>query len=119
MIHMPRLIRRDLPYHQSRNRLNLEMKDLKKMVGGLRQEDWFHVALRQNTYKSLLILLISWTLAILLFAGLYMGVDKAYSGTDCGLASNDRGLLNFGAYFAFSLETTSTVGKDIVLCYSC
>eukprot|EP00541_Cyclophora_tenuis_P008149 CAMPEP_0116540964 /NCGR_PEP_ID=MMETSP0397-20121206/230_1 /TAXON_ID=216820 /ORGANISM="Cyclophora tenuis, Strain ECT3854" /LENGTH=430 /DNA_ID=CAMNT_0004064875 /DNA_START=22 /DNA_END=1314 /DNA_ORIENTATION=- len=99
----PRLVERNLPYNQSRNKLQM-LKHLK----GLRFEDWFHVALRMSTSTSLLILLILWTLVICAFALIYKWVDAAYVGTDCGL-----GPLSYGAYFAFSLETCTTVGYGL------
>ena len=111
----PRLVQRDLPYYQSRNALNIHLKDLKKYAGKLRQHDWFHVWLRQNTLKSCLVLLMAWTLAIIVFALLYMAVDYGYRGTVCSLvkAGDLRSTMSFGGYFAFSLETTTTVGYGL------
>ena len=110
-----RLVRRDLPFFQSRNELNVYLHGLKKHAGKLRQYDWFHVWLRQPTVKSCVLMLACWTVAILVFAGLYMAVDHAYSGTKCSMLSptDTRTVMNYGGYFAFSLETTTTVGYGL------
>lgn len=110
-----RLVQRDLPYHQSRNALNIHLKGLTKYAGKLRQHDWFHVWLRQNTAKSCVVLLLAWTIAILVFAALYMAVDYGYQGTVCSLLrpGDLRSTMNYGGYFAFSLETTTTVGYGL------
>lgn len=112
---LPRLVNRNLQFHQSRQKLNIEMKDLSKHGNQLRKEDWFHVFLRFGTCYSLFALIFMWTISILMFAGLYMAVDLGYGGTDCGLVSPDSPypVMGFGAYFAFSLETTTTVGYGL------
>lgn len=113
---IPRLVKRDLPFSQSRNSLNVRLEDdAAKAVKKLRREDWFHVLLRQNTTISMIGMVLAWTVAICIFAGLYLAVDKAYSDSDCGLVGLDdsRDYLNYGAYFAFSLETATTVGYGL------
>lgn len=112
----PRLVERDLTFHQSRNRFNLEIKDFEKNAAMLRRHDWFHAMLREETWKSLLVLLFSWTAAILIFASLYMALDLTHAGTPCSLQNpNIAGppVANYGSYFAFSLETTTTVGYGL------
>ena len=44
-----------------------------------------------------------------------MLVDYSYEQFDCGLVnpSDPRRILHFGAYFAFSLQTTTTVGYTL------
>lgn len=105
---LPRLVERNLQYNQSRNKLQMQVSHQRKNLKGLRFEDWFHVALRFSTSTSLSILLSVWTLVIIVFALVYRWADAAYVGTDCGL-----GPLSFGAYFAFSLETCTTVGYGL------
>ena len=86
----------------------MKVQQQRKHLRGLRLEDWFHVALRYSTGTSVFWLLFIWTAFIVLFALLFQWVDVMYSGTDCGL-----GKLPFGGYFAFSLETTTTVGYGL------
>jgi predicted RNA-binding Zn-ribbon protein involved in translation (DUF1610 family) len=111
----PRFVERNRPFHQSRNTVNIHLKGLRKHVFQLLTEDWYHVLLRQHTIKSSLFLLVTWTLGILFFAGVYMGVDYAYYRIDCGLVNpaDPRRTLHYGAYFAFSLQTTATVGYTL------
>jgi hypothetical protein len=107
---VPRLVKRDLQFNQSRNTLQIEMKDLSKFTYMLQREDWYHVFLRLPASQSITLLLVPWTLCLLLFAGIYMGVDRAYEGTDCGLTDSQS---SYGTYFAFSLETCTTVGYGL------
>lgn len=111
----PRFVERNRPFYQSRNTVNIRLKGLRKHAIQLLTEDWYHVLLRQPTATSSLFLLVAWTLGILVFAGIYMGVDYAYYRIDCGLVNPDdvRRTLHYGAYFAFSLQTTSTVGYTL------
>eukprot|EP00540_Astrosyne_radiata_P000087 CAMPEP_0116866346 /NCGR_PEP_ID=MMETSP0418-20121206/25970_1 /TAXON_ID=1158023 /ORGANISM="Astrosyne radiata, Strain 13vi08-1A" /LENGTH=405 /DNA_ID=CAMNT_0004501955 /DNA_START=343 /DNA_END=1560 /DNA_ORIENTATION=- len=105
----PRLVPRNLPYFQSRNELQIEIPKQRPHLKGLRKEDWFHVILRTPTFVSIFILLVVWTSFILAFAVMYKIIDDAYGvNTNCGL-----GPLHFGGYFAFSLETTTTVGYGL------
>ena len=107
---IPRLVNRDLNFHQSRNELQIELKDLSKHARHLQREDWYHVGLNLPTVQSVPLLLIPWTVSILVFAGLYMGVDGTiYDGKDCGLVSSVF-RAEFGTYLAFSLEICTTVG---------
>mmetsp|Transcript_25834 Transcript_25834/g.38997 ORF Transcript_25834/g.38997 Transcript_25834/m.38997 type:complete len:494 (-) Transcript_25834:73-1554(-) len=112
---LPRLVKRDLQFHQSRQKLNIEMKDLSKHGTQLRKEDWFHVFLRFSTGYSLGFMICIWTATILMYAGMYMLVDYSYYGTNCGLVSPESKTrtMGYGAYFAFSLETTTTVGYGL------
>lgn len=71
--------------------------------------DWFHVFLRLPTYVSVTLLLSIWTLFILIFAKIYVGIDTSNNALDCGLG--DPGTpIAWGTAFAFSLETCTTVG---------
>jgi hypothetical protein len=112
----PRFVKRNLPFHQSRNCLNIRLKGLAKYAGKiLLQEDWYHVLLRWDTLNSSILMLTTWTIAIMIFAGLDMLVDYLYFGIDCGLVNpaDPRRTLHFGAYFAFSLQTATTVGYTL------
>ena len=109
-----RLIQRNLPFHQSRNVVNLrhlpgvDAWERAKLI----KEDWFHVLLRRPTGVSIISLLAIWTFFIFIFASIYQGVDNAYEFTDCGLSSS-FGKLSFGGFFAFSLQTCTTVGYTL------
>ena len=109
-----RLIQRNLPFRQSRNVVNLrhlpgvDAWERAKLI----KEDWFHVLLRRPTGVSIFSLLAIWTLFIFIFASIYQGVDNAYEFTDCGLSSS-FGKLSFGGFFAFSLQTCTTVGYGL------
>jgi hypothetical protein len=110
-----RILERNLPFHQSKNTLSIgnhNKSALKKMAWFIYHHDWFHLYLRLPTYASVLIFLSLWTSMILVFAGLYIAIDKSHPG-DCGLSfTDDDGSIKYGSAFAFSLETTTTVGKD-------
>jgi hypothetical protein len=88
----------------------------------LLKEDWFHFILRRHTALSIYSLLMVWTASIIGFAALYQRVDRFYEFTDCGLSSS-FGKLSFGAFFAFSLQTCTTVGYTLPgttqLCLAC
>ena len=112
----PRFVHRNLPFHQSRNSLNIRLRGIAKHAGKmLLKEDWYHMLLRWDTLNSSLLMISSWTVMILVFAGFYTLVDYSYHRVDCGLVNpNDpRRSLHFGAYFAFSLQTTTTVGYTL------
>jgi len=68
----PRLVARDLPYCQSSNEIRIKHNQSFWRIGKLVKHDWFHVLLRRPLYQSVLTLLSSWTLNIIIFAGLYM-----------------------------------------------
>ena len=101
----PRLVLRNLPFQQSRNRVYVRHNQGFKIFM-LLKHDWFHVLLRFPIWQSLPFLLAIWTLMIILFAGIYVWVDN---GTieNCGLGA-DGATIGFGPAFAFSLETCTT-----------
>mmetsp|Transcript_29065 Transcript_29065/g.53176 ORF Transcript_29065/g.53176 Transcript_29065/m.53176 type:complete len:519 (-) Transcript_29065:119-1675(-) len=111
-----RILERNLPFHQSKNTLSIgnhNKSALKKMAWFIYHHDWFHLYLRLPTYASVLIFLSLWTSMILVFAGLYIAIDKSHPG-DCGLSfTDDDGSIKYGSAFAFSLETTTTVGYGL------
>ena len=104
-----RLVKRDLPFFQSKNRLQVTNQHTSMRLFSLLQGDWFHVVLRMNFATSLLLLLSGWTVAIIIFAGIYMAVDSSSESMNCGLGDSGEPI-HFGPAFAFSLETCTTVG---------
>ena len=109
----PRLIGRNLPFHQSKNKVDIHHGHSRSDLYRLRCFNWFHVFLRLQTWKSIFILLIIWTGLILIFAGLYVGVDRANPNVDCGLAVVPGETLPYHTAFAFSLLTCTTVGYTL------
>jgi hypothetical protein len=109
----PRLIDRNLPFHQSKNKVDIRHGHSRKDLIRLRTYNWFHVFLRLTTWKSVLILLFIWTSLILIFAGLYAGVDRANPDIDCGLGNQQGQSISYSAAFSFSLETCTTVGYTL------
>uniref|UniRef100_A0A7S0CFI0 Potassium channel inwardly rectifying transmembrane domain-containing protein n=1 Tax=Proboscia inermis TaxID=420281 RepID=A0A7S0CFI0_9STRA len=106
---IPRLIKRDLPHHQSTAKVSIVRKNL---VNKLALHDWFHMLLRWTTTFSISILLLVWTFAIIVFALIYMYDDKINPLVECGLgAAGDP--IGFNGAFAFSLETCTTVGYGL------
>jgi hypothetical protein len=67
-VQFPRLIKRNLPFFQSRNRVRIEHNQGWKIMSLLRH-DLFHVALRYRTSVSLSTLIFVWTLFLIIFAG--------------------------------------------------
>jgi len=102
----PRLVLRNLPFHQSKNRVYVKHNQGLKIFL-LLQHDWFHVLLRIPTWQSLPFLLAVWTSMIIVFAGLYVWVDNRDPDIGCGLGANGSPI-RFGPAFAFSLETCTT-----------
>jgi hypothetical protein len=82
-----RLCVRDLPFHQSSNKLRIRNSKRARM-GRLLSEDWFHVFLRLTTIESITYLIVCWTVFILIFAGFYVAADTVQPDVDCGLTKN-------------------------------
>jgi hypothetical protein len=108
-VHLPRLVNRDLPFHQSRNRITVENEKHHSHIYPLLIRDWFHVLLRLPVLASISFLLVTWTSVILIFAKIYTKIDTYYVDDDCGLGPPGEPL-SWGTAFAFSLETCTTVG---------
>ena len=112
----PRLVQRNLPYNQSRNIFEIKNKyGIKKLkMMHLVSNDFFHVMLRAPTIVSLTALVSLWTMGILIFAQLYIWADARNPHVDCGLAtSGDGQTIPWHTAFAFSLETSTTVGYGL------
>ena len=108
-VQLPRLVNRDMPFHQSRNRISVANERHYSKIWRLFLEDWFHCLLRMPTYLSVPLLLGIWTAVILMFAAIYVYIDTSNKYADCGLG--DPGIpIAWGTSFAFSLETCTTVG---------
>lgn len=105
-VFLPRLIRRDLPFHQSKNRVQVRSKHT---VWWLMWYDWFHILLRAPTHITISALLMLWTASIVLWALIYVFVDTNQVEKDCGLGEPGYPI-GFGTGFAFSMITASTVG---------
>jgi hypothetical protein len=108
-----RFIERNLAFHQSKNVMNVRAfgRDYWEMVM-LLKEDWFHFTLRRHTLLSVTVILSVWTISVGIFAGLYQFIDNYYEFQDCGLSSS-FGKLTYGGFFAFSLETCTSVGYGL------
>ena len=113
-----RLVVRDLPFHQSSNSVRVRHQSSQSIIHKHKKilplpfhwyEDWFHVLLRLRTVVSVLLFVTIWTLFILMFAAIYVYIDKQDPYEDCGLGKVPHPIGFYGA-FAFSLETTTTVG---------
>jgi hypothetical protein len=110
---LPRLVNRDLAYHQSKNTISIANERHHEHVWPLLMRDWFHVLLRTNVLISLTGLLMIWSGTILLFALVYVKIDENTNNLDCGLG--EAGMpIPWATAFAFSLETCTTVGCKYV-----
>ncbi|GMI21115.1 hypothetical protein TeGR_g14970, partial [Tetraparma gracilis] len=122
-----RFVKRNLPFRQSSNTMNVSFVHQQRYLFGskflgdiflpnritqLKRMDWYHLYLRLPTYISFFLLLLVWTTSILCFTGIYIGVDSFNPAVDCGL-SGPGGTVTFNTAFAFSLETTTTVGYGL------
>ena len=95
---LKRLVVRDLPFHQSSNSLRVRhqmSKEYSKKAKGRHSagglgffhwyiEDWFHVLLRLRTVVSVSAFTVVWTAFLLIFAGVYVMVDRRYADEACG-----------------------------------
>ena len=104
-----RLVKRNMDYYQSKNKLRVENQHTHWRLLSLLRHDLFHVILRFNLWLSLFLLLGFWTVVIIVFAGIYMAIDRGNVGSDCGLGAAGEPI-KFSSAFAFSLETCTTVG---------
>jgi len=110
----PRLVKRDLKYHQSSSKFNIRNihGDNKWTMITIFSGDWFHIILRQHTILSVGLMMGAWVTFIIFFAVIYMYIDKQDERVKCGLGFDDVPIQFHGA-FAFSLETCTTVGYGL------
>lgn len=112
-VFLPRLINRNLPYHQSTNQIQVKNKSYKPLLT-LMWRDWFHILLRTPPYFVVPLLLAIWTVTTVVWAQIYVFVDRNNFEADCGLG--EPGFpIEFGTGFAFSLITVSTVGCKLIV----
>lgn len=108
---IPRLIHRNLEFHQSSNIVRVSHNKRLGILSLLRH-DWFHVFLRQPTFLSVFALISVWTAAIMIFAAIYVRIDGRHPNRNCGLGLEGKPI-SFRPAFAFSLETSTTVGYGL------
>jgi len=110
----PRMVARDLPFHQSRNRMNVRNIDPHRWLWKLQILDWFHTLLRFPIGVAVGILLGVWIFLVVAFAVAYWYEDNVgYKIVDCGMGLTASESLSMSGAFAFSLETWTTVGYGL------
>lgn len=111
------MVDRNLPFHQSRNSMNVR-NAYDRSLYQLLVNDWFHALLRVHPCLSVNFLLSMWVLMILMFAAMYWYLDTVhYKAIDCGLGPREGITISFQGAFAFSLETCTTVGCTQCCCH--
>ena len=113
----PRLIKRNLSFHQSKSEVNIQNvagKHLRKPLHKLYRHDWFHLFLRWPTFLSVFVLLSIWTAVTLFFGAMYVAHDRAMKNDMCSLWPSSETSppppVYFFTAFTFALETATTVG---------
>lgn len=113
----PRLIKRNLSFHQSKSEVNIQNvagKHLRKPLHKLYRDDWFHLFLRWPTFLSVFVLLSIWTAFTLFFGAMYVAHDRAMKNDMCSLWPSSETSppppVYFFTAFTFALETATTVG---------
>ncbi|GKY94723.1 hypothetical protein MPSEU_000437800 [Mayamaea pseudoterrestris] len=107
---LPRLVRRNLPFNQSDNAIQVLHNQGIKILR-LTSYDYFHVLLRYSLAQILILLIFLWTINILFFAGVYVSIDPHESGS-CGLGLNGQPI-TWATAWGFSLQTATTVGYTL------
>jgi hypothetical protein len=112
-VYLPRLIKRNYPFYQSSNRVQIFTEN-KKPTYRLYLKDWFHVGLRMSWYVSFPAFIVVWYALIWVFAILYHLIDSSPNNIakECGLGEPNIPISLATAY-AFSLETCTTVGYGL------
>lgn len=111
---LPRMVDRNLPFHQSRNKTNVKILDPHRLLWKIRVEDWFHTLLRVSACLSVSVLLSLWIAMVGTFGVIYWFEDNVgYIKQDCGLGPNENKAISLAGAFAFSLETCTTVGYGL------
>ena len=106
-----RLLQRDAPFFQSSGRMYMHRSGISgAALARLAFMDLFHVALSMPLWLIMFGVVVSYTLVMIIFAGIYMGLD--HEGVECGVAPPGRAP-SFYQAFAFSMETFTTIGYGI------
>ena len=108
---LPRLVRRNLAFSQSDNKIQV-LHNYGWKILRLTSYDYFHVFLRFSLWHILFILVCAWTLNVLFFAGIYMAVNPRELGNQCSLGLRG-GPITFATAWGFSLQTCTTVGYTL------
>jgi len=106
-----RLLDRDNAFYQCSGKLHINQVAhgrTQAQILSLYGDDWFHVVLSFSTWQLFLGMFIIYTIELLIFAGLYVALDRP--GQFCGIAFAEGDAVSFQTAFAFSLITASTIG---------
>jgi hypothetical protein len=104
-----RLIARGQPFHQSEGKFRLSRSDPRFFWWFLlKAKHWVALGMQMPTTAILLFIACTYTLLVVLFASIYIALA---SSNECAIGDGDGDdALDFHAAFAFSLETSSTIG---------
>jgi hypothetical protein len=114
----PRLVERNLPFHQSISMVSVQNKvknNIPLFPWKLRHvlnHNWFHIMLRWPTMISLVGLLLMWIFFLVFFAFVYVNIDAREPKLECGLGKKGHPI-TFAPALSFSLETCTTVGYSL------
>ena len=109
-----RQIPRDWPFNQSSGKFRGLSRRSNRLLYwfGMRPKEWFHTLLSLPTTVFMLFFVMTYSGSVILFACIYVAVD---SPGDCDLSFNDTddSRLTFREAFAFSVETSATIGYGL------
>jgi len=111
-VNQQRIFERDLPFYQSSGSVHVNFTFIDRdraMIWeqrALRAHDWFDTFAAVNTGALMLAIFLLYTVGVLAWAGLYIGVSAACNDPEVGV-------MTFQTAFAFSLETSTTVGYGL------
>ena len=106
--HAPRLLQRDMPFHQCSTRVNMQRSG--SHLWRLGAADLFHVALGLPLWLVYVGTIFAYTAFTLVFLPIYILADP--TDADCGLSPAGEEI-RINAAFLFSLETMTTIGYGI------
>ena len=114
----PRLVERNLPFHQSKSLFNIKNRALNKIplfpwnLKYILNHNWFHIILRWPTMISMICLLLLWFLLLIIFAQIYVVIDAREPLMECGLGTANEPI-KFTPALSFALETCTSVGYSL------
>ena len=114
----PRLVSRELPFFQSHSTFNIFNREKDSIplfpteTKYVLSHNWFHVMLRWPFIISLIILVGLWLFLVFVFAHIYVVVSLYSDYEVCGLGKEGQPI-SLSSAFAFSLETSTTVGYGL------